>query len=180
MRRLLVSVVLLAGSLLVPMAGSADAGGGCHQPEATTGGGDRVELTGGCFSPSILRVEPGTTVTFVNADPYQHALSGVNLGGYDDLAPGASVRHRFEEAGTYPYMCHLHPGMSGVAVVGDGKGGGGRTVALGSAALASAAPDDGGDDGGVAPLAVAALALVAAGVGFGLARFTRKGPLPEA
>ena len=179
MRRLLASVVVVAGSVVVPMAGPADAGGGCHQPEATSGTGDRVELRGGCFSPSILRVEPGTTVTFVNADPYQHALSGVNLGGYDDLAPGASVQHRFEEPGTYPYMCHLHPGMSGVAVVGDGKGGG-RTVALGSAALASAAPDGGSDDGGVAPAAVVALALVAAGAGFGLARLTRKGPLPEA
>jgi len=29
----------------------------------------------------------------------------------------------FDDAGTYPYMCPLHPGMIGAIVVGSGEGG---------------------------------------------------------
>ena len=28
----------------------------------------------------------------------------------------------FDEAGTYPFACSYHPGMTGAIVVGDGKG----------------------------------------------------------
>jgi plastocyanin len=113
---------VVAGSVLVPMAAPVDAGGGgCHNPEATEGRGTTVELRNSCFTPTVLRVAPGTDVTFVNADEYLHALSGINLGAYEEISAGDSARVRFDEPGTYPYMCHLHPTMTGAVIVGDAE-----------------------------------------------------------
>ena len=51
--------------LIVPVAPAA-AGGGCHQG-VTHGDGDTVEMVDACFTPTILTVDPGETVT-VNTD----------------------------------------------------------------------------------------------------------------
>jgi plastocyanin len=107
---------MLTGLFVAPTA--AAGGGGCHNPEVTDGEGDTVEMRMNCFTPTRLRVRPGATVTFVNRDEVLHALSGINLGGYDELEPGRSVQRRFDAAGVYPYMCHLHPGMTGAVIVG--------------------------------------------------------------
>ena len=111
------------------MGTAAGGGGGCYEG-ATQGRGTTVRLEHACFTPTILRVAPGTTVRFANLDGMTHALSGVDM-GYAELVPGASVEHTFRAAGVYPYMCHIHPGMTGAVVVGDG---------LGTAQLTDAAP----------------------------------------
>lgn len=183
MRRLLAAVAVVAGTVVVPMTGSAAGGGGCRQARASEGTGDTVELRMNCFTPTVLRVEPGTTVTFVNRDPIDHDLSGTNLGGFDQLSTGDAVQHRFDRPGTYPYMCYLHPGMTGVVIVGDGRGGGLSTV-VGAPALAGAAravPAPEADrDVGVTPAVVAGLGLAAGAAGFVVLRRTRKNPAPEA
>ena len=60
--------------LLVP-AIPAVAGGGCHSG-ATQGKGDTVELLDACPTPTILTIDPGGTVTFVNKDPFAHNVIG--------------------------------------------------------------------------------------------------------
>jgi plastocyanin len=147
-------------------AAPADAGGGgCHAPGASEGVGSTVETRGACFVPSVLRVEPGATVNFVNRDGIGHNLSGVNLGGFDELGPDAVVTHHFESVGTYPYACNLHPGMTGAIVVGDGRGGG-AAVRVAAPVLAGAdrpVTNDPGSDLSPVPFAlggvVAGLAL---------------------
>jgi plastocyanin len=108
----------VAGVAVVTPASPARAGGGCHAP-ATSGYAATVDLKGACFTPTILRVEPGATVRFVNRDPMAHIVLGTNWGRYVELAEGDSVTERFETAGIYPYSCPLHPSMNGVVVVGD-------------------------------------------------------------
>ena len=81
--------------------------------------GTTVEMTERCFRPNVLHVEPGTTVTFVNADAEEHVISGVGIrDGWPTLGAGQSVEMRFDEPGTQTYMCHIHPGMTGAVVVG--------------------------------------------------------------
>jgi len=56
-----------------------------------------------------------------------HVISGVGWGsvsgyvaaGVPMLQPGETFTHTFTTAGLYPYACYLHPGMSGVVIVGD-------------------------------------------------------------
>jgi plastocyanin len=121
-RRLAVLVPLLAIlAATVLTAAPAVAGGGCHSP-ATEARGSTVNLSELCFSPTVLRVAPGSQVTFVNRDTITHPLSRPGGDWYWDGAGGARTTVRLEEAGTYPFFCYAHPGMVGVVVVGDGKG----------------------------------------------------------
>jgi len=113
-----VAILVTAGTTL--WASPAKAGGGCHSA-ATQGRGTSVKLEGACFLPTVLRVADGTTVTFTNADPFTHVVSGVGI-DYTELTTGAAVQQTFHGPGVYPFMCHLHPGMSGAIVVGDGLG----------------------------------------------------------
>ena len=144
---------MMAGSVFVVVAPAAAGGGGCNE-ERTTGTGSEVRITNACFSPTVLRVDPGTEVTFVNGDEMLHAISGTGL-DYDELSSGDRVARTFAASGIYPYMCHLHPGMSGAVVVGDGGD------QVGSAVLASATEDDGP---GPAVLVVVALAAASLGL----------------
>lgn len=99
----------------------ASAGGGCHRAAAggqSEAAGTLVELSSNCMTPTVLHTERGGTVTFVNVDPVQHNLFGTTW-GFDTLAPGVSFTQTFDEDGTYPYACTLHPGMVGAVVVGE-------------------------------------------------------------
>ena len=86
----------------------------------TEGRGDTVELAAFCMTPSVLRVEPGRVVTFVNHDEVSHNLYGSGMFVHD-LAPGATASFRFGDEGTFPYACTIHPGMVGAVAVGAGQ-----------------------------------------------------------
>jgi plastocyanin len=70
------------------------------------------------FLPSTLVVSVGTTVTVTNHDSVGHTWTSTT-GAFNSgpLAPGASYSHTFTVAGTYPYMCDVHPFMTGTIVV---------------------------------------------------------------
>ena len=61
LRALALLLAVLAATVLAA-APPAAAGGGCHAP-ATEGRGTTVALTDLCFTPTVLRVAPGTEVT---------------------------------------------------------------------------------------------------------------------
>jgi plastocyanin len=114
---MLSAMVLATLSLWV---GQARAGGGCHGA-VTQGTGDTIDLVGACFTPTILRVTEGTTVTFVNKDPFAHNVTANGWGHFDNLQPAETFTASFNTSGTYPFACTIHPGMSGAIVVGDGR-----------------------------------------------------------
>jgi plastocyanin len=69
------------------------------------------------FAPAAITVPAGTTVTWSNNDDFTH---NVTLEGVEPLtmAPGQSATHAFATAGTYPYVCSLHPkDMKGTVLV---------------------------------------------------------------
>jgi plastocyanin len=118
----LLAAVVAVGTQLV-QASPVQAGGGCFGG-ATNGTGTTVEMTHMCFTPTVLRIKPGDSVTFINRDQMQHTVTGTAglFGSYDVMAPGASATHQFATNGVYAYACILHPGMTGAVVVGDGTG----------------------------------------------------------
>ncbi|HZP95460.1 MAG TPA: DinB family protein [Candidatus Limnocylindria bacterium] len=101
------------------------AGGSCIPPAGTPseGTGLAVSIKGCLFGPAILHAPVGGTVTWTNDDFLPHAVAGLGWSANDDpfgtFSPGASIRHTFDAPGIYTYMCHLHPGMSGIVIVGD-------------------------------------------------------------
>jgi hypothetical protein len=129
------------------------------------------------FSPATVTVDQGDTVTWTNAGPAEpHTATGA---GFDtgEVAVGSSGSATFAEAGSFAYVCSLHPEMTGKVEVLAIGGGGGQdgadpdTAAPGSEAAAVAAPDAAGtatklpSTGLVAaPLALIGMGLLAFGV----------------
>jgi plastocyanin len=113
-------VTLIVSAVGVLTASPAAAGGGCGEP-VTDRHAAVVEAKDFCFFPTVVRTAVDTTVTFVNRDGAEHTVSALGGGWGGGLAvEGAQVIAHFTSPGTYPYFCHLHLGMIGVVVVGDG------------------------------------------------------------
>ena len=126
--RTAIVATLAAGAAVLPWTGTASAGGGClHGTPASEGEGAVVEMVDACFTPTVLHVDPGATVTFVNRDAMNHQVAGVGdtWGSFTDLLRGDRVTYTFETDGVYLYSCYLHPGMVGAVVAGSGAGSGG-------------------------------------------------------
>ncbi|MGE3073522.1 MAG: plastocyanin/azurin family copper-binding protein [Dehalococcoidia bacterium] len=118
----------------------AVAGGGCRGFASTEASGDAVQMEGTCFVPTVLRVEPGTNVTWTNQSTEPHSVAGATIewGNYNELKQGQTIEYTFDRPGTYPYYCFVHNGMIGTIVVGDGV----RTDAGDSANVSARVPLD--------------------------------------
>ena len=185
MPRRLVVLAATGGLLLLNAFTSLPAtAGGCHpkSPEPSSAkGGDTVTVpVEGCeFGPTVIHVPEGAEVTWVNRDPVPHTVTGANLswGSMNEMPRGGEVHFRFDEAGTYPYQCYLHPGMAGAVVVGNGESSDIAAAPLPIPPSSASEPstDDSTSRGDssqgssvASSVALAALAL-AAGVGAGIA-----------
>ncbi|HEY7661375.1 MAG TPA: plastocyanin/azurin family copper-binding protein [Actinomycetota bacterium] len=146
------ALALLGTLLLSPVTASASGGGGCGKP-VTDEAGSAVTIRDYCFSPTVLRVAVGETVTFTNRDRAPHTVLGANgtWGGYDVLRRKSDpMTYRFSDSGVYPYVCTYHPGMVAAIVVGDGSAGASvATTAAGPVTLVTSPAAD------VQPIAVA-------------------------
>lgn len=71
------------------------------------------------FTPPVLTVKAGTTVTWINADDVPHLI--VNTQNRFKASPVLDTNQRYSaamtKAGTYDYFCSLHPQMVGKIIV---------------------------------------------------------------
>ena len=76
-----------------------------------------------CYIPSVITIESGKQVTWVNEDSAFHSVTS---GFYEEptelfdsghLDPFESYTLDFDEIGTYDYFCTLHPWMKGQVIV---------------------------------------------------------------
>ena len=71
------------------------------------------------FSPALLHVKAGMTVTWVNHDDIPHNIVSAD-GAFTKskvLDTDQSFSHRFDKPGSYPYYCGIHPKMTGKVIV---------------------------------------------------------------
>jgi plastocyanin len=83
-------------------------------------GPPEVEVVDYGFAPAQLTIAPGTTLTFVNVGGDGHDVTGTGPGGdwrSGPLAPSERYTRQFSLAGTYSYVCTIHPEMRGRIVV---------------------------------------------------------------
>ncbi|MBA2759589.1 MAG: cupredoxin family copper-binding protein [Chloroflexia bacterium] len=72
------------------------------------------------FDPEVLEITVGTTVTWTNEDAPPHtATSTDDVWDSNILNQGDSYSFTFEEAGTYDYICSIHPSMTAQIIVTD-------------------------------------------------------------
>jgi plastocyanin len=77
-----------------------------------------VEISNFMFTPSVLTVPVGTTVTWINRDDDAHSVvSSVGLFHSNALDTGERFQFTFDRAGTFQVKCSLHPRMASTVVV---------------------------------------------------------------
>ena len=80
-----------------------------------------VGLESPFFTPNVLNIKAGTTVTFVNTDGNSHTVTSVKPGSTDSdgnfdsgiIKAGKTFSFTFDKPGTYNYICMIHTHMSG-------------------------------------------------------------------
>jgi plastocyanin len=81
-------------------------------------GGTAVGITDFAFAPATLTVPVGATVTWTNHDAEPHTVAASD-GSFH--SPGmdtdATYTYTFTKAGTFDYICSIHPSMHGTVVV---------------------------------------------------------------
>jgi len=81
------------------------------------------EVNDNCYVPSLIVIEKGKHVTWVNEDSAFHSVTSgfytapTELFDSGYLDPFESYTLTFDEVGTYDYFCTLHPWMQGQVVV---------------------------------------------------------------
>ena len=99
---------------------------GCDEEDNPTIGNpgtNEVFLQSGSFSPSSKTVAVGTTVKWINKANATHniisgtpgAPSGIFNSG--DKGLNGEFTHTFTTAGSFPYFCSHHSGMTGTIIV---------------------------------------------------------------
>lgn len=80
--------------------------------------GNEVTIDGFAFQPASLTVTAGTTVTWTNRDEEPHTVAASDGSFHSPgMGTGATFTHTFAAAGTFDYVCSIHPMMRGTVVV---------------------------------------------------------------
>lgn len=85
-------------------------------PVARAAASGSVTISGFAFGPAAITINAGDTITWTNQDAAPHTATG---SGFDtgNLAKGQSGSHTFATAGTFSYVCSIHPSMKGTVTV---------------------------------------------------------------
>ena len=94
-------------------------------PKVHAAGATSVPIKDFAFKPASVTVSVGDTVTWTNQDQAPHTATA-NDGSFDtgNLDKGQSGSHTFSKAGTFAYICSVHPSMKGTVVVTGASSGG--------------------------------------------------------
>ena len=99
-----------------PAAPSAD-----HDREGSggTGPGTQVSMKDIKFNPGTVTIKAGGKVTWTNDDSVGHDVTADDFesGSPGGIEGGSTFSHTFKKAGTYDYVCSVHPGMEGTVKV---------------------------------------------------------------
>lgn len=117
---LILALAACGSSADTPSAGSATPSAGststAPNPPATTA--TTVGIDNFLYSPDPITVIVGTTITWTNDQGFDHTVTADD-GSFDsgDLATGDTFEHTFDAAGTFAYLCSIHPNMAGTIIV---------------------------------------------------------------
>jgi plastocyanin len=91
-------------------------GGGGEEKAA---GGADVSMEGIKFVPDSVSIKVGDAVTWTNKDTVGHDVTGDGFksGDAGGMQNGDTFVQTFDKAGTFDYVCTVHPGMEGSITV---------------------------------------------------------------
>jgi plastocyanin len=83
--------------------------------QAASASGSTIGVREYEFEPGTITVRGGDTVTWVWDGRATHNVVGEGFRSADQSS--GVFRHSFQQPGTYPYGCTIHPGMNGSVIV---------------------------------------------------------------
>ncbi|MBV8539950.1 MAG: cupredoxin domain-containing protein [Pseudonocardiales bacterium] len=112
----LLTVLVAVLGLVAGCGGTAGGGGG--GPSAPTAA-DTVVIKNFTFVPASVSVAPGTRVMVLNEDQAPHTLTARDKSFDTGTIPSGQRREITAptKPGDYPYICTLHPYMTGTLIV---------------------------------------------------------------
>ncbi len=104
------------GSATMPgMPGMTSAARG---PAAVPAGANAVNIDNFAFAPATLTVPVGTTVTWTNRDEEPHTVAAADGSFHSPgMGTGATYSFTFTKAGSFAYICSIHPFMKATVQV---------------------------------------------------------------
>jgi plastocyanin len=105
------SLLAIAALLLAIAAASAS-------PVPARAAQHTVDITDGAFTPAVITIRAGDTITWTNSDDSPHTVTSDD-GAFDSglIDEGQSWSMTFTRAGTFGYRCDFHSEMRGTVVV---------------------------------------------------------------
>ena len=101
----------------MPSMPGAPAGTGSATASAPVSA-DQVTIDNFAFAPASVTVRVGSTVTWTNRDEEPHTVAATDGSFHSPgMGTGATYSHAFPAAGTFDYVCSIHPSMHGTVVV---------------------------------------------------------------
>jgi plastocyanin len=93
-------------------------GAGTSAPSGEAPRAAKVEIADFAYDPDPVTVQVGGKVIWLNQDSAPHTATAED-GSFDTgtLAEGKLKSETFKQAGTYGYICQIHPDMHGVVEV---------------------------------------------------------------
>ena len=93
--------------------------GDAQTPVAVAASGQTVvNIANFTFSPPVITVRPGATVTWVNQDDVPHAILATDQSFRSKvLDTDDRFSFTFSKPGVYDYFCSIHPHMTGKVIV---------------------------------------------------------------
>lgn len=125
MKKLLLILIWVATTLMLGTAcGGTPSTTTTAEMTTTTGSSETttsetsftVNIKSFAFVPATITVPVGSTVTWTNNDTPGHDVKGDTFQS-PLMAKGETFQYKFEKAGTYNYVCGVHPAMKGVVIV---------------------------------------------------------------
>lgn len=116
------------GAAAPPASSSSKPGTGTQKPadskqDSAKGAANNhiVEIVEFAFSPAVLEVQKGDTVTFINRDAIKHSATADDE-SFDTkpLGKDEQMTVTFDEEGDFSYYCLPHPAMTGTIAVKSG------------------------------------------------------------
>jgi len=115
---MLLTLAVLVGAAVMIAGCTSSTPSPSSSPQMSTASQNSVAMKGLAFNPSALTISKGANVTWTNDDSTTHTVTS-DTGAFDsgNLSPGNSFTHQFNETGTFPYHCTIHPSMKGTITV---------------------------------------------------------------
>ena len=117
---LLISIISISDSCTKSSMADVTGTGGTGSKGSGGPGVNEVWIQGMAFNPATITVSVGTTIVWTNKDAVTHNVtSNPVLFSSGAMSNGATFSYKFATAGTFSYICTIHPSMTASVTVNE-------------------------------------------------------------